>query len=166
MPLTPAHEVQLEQWLEEACEAFELELYDVEFQAQGKWIIRAFVEPPGKYEAGQGVSIEQCAQVSRYLEALMDVDESIPERYTLEVSSPGIERRLNKPAHYQKMLGETISLKLRKSIQGQYRITGTLVAFEDHTVTVDAEDEQGQMQRLSVELPEIKRANVTFDFDK
>ena len=175
--LTEAMIEQVRQWASEACAAHGLALYELEAQAYGPWSLRVCVDPPGPYEPRTSVTIDQCALVSRYLEALLDADERVPERYTLEVSSPGIERVLRRPEHYVKLLGARVQITTRQAIQDQYSFKGVLLAFDAEaaqlTLEVAAPADAPPGQASSAEAPaqvvialgQIKKAHVTFDFD-
>jgi ribosome maturation factor RimP len=97
-------------------------------------IVRLIIDKPG------GVTLEDCAQVSRDVEAVLDRDDFIPTSYVLEVSSPGIERELYKLADFEKFTGEDARIKTRQPIGGQRNFSGRIVAvkgseieFEDRT---------------------------------
>lgn len=165
LPLTEQLVEQLRQWATEAASTFEAELYELEAQPYGPWNVRISLDVAGPYVQAQSVTIEQCTQVSRYVEALMDADERVPERYTLEVSSPGIERALRRPEHYIKLIGESIRVHTRQPIEDAYRVDGVLSAFEDNVVTLRVGDE-AEAQEIKIPLSQIKKAHVTFDFDQ
>ena len=92
-PLTPELREEIRGWAEEAADVHGLYVWDVEFLVQGRWIVRVYVDRPGA-EPGMGINVSQCAEISRYMEALFDADDRVPEVYVMEVSSPGIERPL------------------------------------------------------------------------
>lgn len=163
--LTPELRGRLTEWVLEAAAAHELLVWDTDIVQQGPWVVRAFVEPQGEYEKGQGVSIQQCTRVSRYIEALMDADEQVPERYTIEISSPGVERVLKTPEHFQKMAGRSARLKLRQNINGQYTIEGVLADPQEHLVVLEVQSGDG-VQSHEIDYTNIKRANVMYNFDQ
>lgn len=162
-PLTPEVRQAIETWALEACEVAGVELVDVEFSAQGRWIVRVFAERPGRPGPGEGITVDECAEVSRYVEALVDADERVPESYVLEVSSPGIERPLKKARHYQQVLGATVRVVLREAREGKYALDGVLEGFDDarEVAQLRVDGEEGLVE---IALADVKRAKVTYDF--
>jgi ribosome maturation factor RimP len=157
---------QIETWAEEAAQASDLDLYDVELVSHGRWIIRVYVDNPipvrQQIEKGEGITAGECAEVSRYLEAYLDASEAIPEKYVLEVSSPGIERELKKPRHLHQSVGEKVQLVVRKQVASRNKVIGELLAFEDGTLTVRLEDEGEQ---VDIDWANVKEARLKYDFD-
>lgn len=161
-PLTEQMKEAIEQWAEEACEVEGLELIDVEFATPGRWLVRVYAQRPGNPGPGDGITIDECAQVSRYVEALLDVDEQVPESYLLEVSSPGIERTLRKPKHYKQVIGERVRVVTRQAIGNQYSFEGELVEISDGDV-ITLKLDGGEA--IEVEFDGVKKATTVFDFN-
>ena len=161
-PMPAGAEKDLEYWALEAAEVHDLELYDVTL-SRGSNLVRVYVKKPGKPVPGEGVTIDQCADVSRYIEALIDAAETYPERYTMEVSTPGIERALERPSHWAGAVGEDVRVVLRKAVDELPVLEGELVAWdaEAEALTVDCGEEHGQ---VTVKASEVKRAKVKFEF--
>jgi len=157
----------LESWAQEAADVHELELYDVEIVTHGKLKIDVMVDKPGPTMKGEGVTIAECAQVSRYIEALIDADERIDERYALDVGSPGIERQLKRPRHFAGAVGETVSVLLRQAIESEYRFAGTVVSFDEEAGSFELEvgHEGDEPVVHTIVLEHVKKAHVTYDFD-
>ncbi len=86
-------------------------------------VLRFFIDGP------QGIGLEDCERASHELSALLDVEDPVPTAYTLEVSSPGLDRVLRTPAHFQRFVGERIWVELRVARDGRRRYTGRLQAF-------------------------------------
>ena len=108
-----------------------LELYDVEFRGG---TLRVTIDtPPG---SPGGVDLDQLSLVTRLLSRDLDHDDPMPGHYTLEVTSPGVERSLRTPAHYRRELGKEVAIRLRDTAGGDRRVAGTLVAADDDTITV------------------------------
>lgn len=158
LPLSNEITEAIESWAHEAAEVHELDLYDVVTSSAGGWSVQIYVDLPDS-EPGAGVAVEDCARVSRYVEALLDADERVPERYVLEVSSPGVERKLTKPAHYVKAVGREVEVVVREQIDGQNKVVGRLTSFEDDTLTVEMDGAQ-----VPIPLSGVSRAKLTFDF--
>lgn len=104
-------------------------------QAEGGLTLRVYIDHEN------GIDVDNCAEVSRQVSATMDVVEPIKGHYTLEVSSPGMDRPLFGLAHYQKYVGERVKLKLGAHAMGRKRFTGGLVSVEGNTVVVDVDGE-------------------------
>ncbi len=159
-PLTPELQQALEEWAVEAADVHGYKLWDVETTQHGKWIVRVFIDHP-ESKPGRGINVDECAEVSRYLEALMDADERIPEVYVLEVSSPGIERPLKRPGHVDKVVGEEIELVVREPIAGKNKVVGRLLAHDDGRLTIEFDDEE-----FELDWDDVARAKLKFDFSK
>lgn len=105
------------------------DLYDVEFTGG---TLRITIDRP----AG-GVDIDVIGRVTRAISHLLDEVDPIAGQYTLEVSSPGLERPLRRPEHFQRALGTTVAVKTRPGVEGDRRVSGTLVAADDEGFAVD-----------------------------
>ena len=129
-----------------------LELYDCEF-AGGT--LRVVIDtPPG---SPGGVDMEQLSLATRLVSRELDHSDPIPGRYTLEVSSPGLERSLKRPEHFQRELGKTVSVRLHAPLDGRRRLEGTLAAADGDRIVVRTE--QGD---VDVALGQIERARTVF----
>jgi ribosome maturation factor RimP len=111
--------------------ALGLELVDVECLGQGsRTVLRVFIDKTG------GVSVEDCEQVHVSLGHALDVKDPIPHAYTLEVSSPGLDRTFKRRADYERALGKLVTIKLRSPLDGQWRVGGRLLEIRDDGVTL------------------------------
>lgn len=112
-----------------------LQLWDVRFVKEGaSWILRIFIDR-------DGVTIEDCEAMSRALDAPLDEADPIDQSYSLEVSSPGIERELTRPAHFAQLSGQPVLLRLiRPDETGRRTHVGTLVGLQDGTVCITESD--------------------------
>lgn len=138
-----------------------LELLDLEFVREREgWILRMFIDKPG----GGGVGLEDCSTVSRALDPAFDVEDFIPHEYSLEVSSPGLNRPLKKPQHYERVLGQRVKVKTFGPIGEPPRknFTGRLTAASAEQITVEVEG-AGSFQ---LPLKDIAKANLEFDFSE
>ena len=109
--------------LEPLVEQLGFELVDVEANAgRGSGLLRLYIDSPA------GVTVDDCERVSREVSALLDVEDPMPGAFTLEVSSPGFDRVLRKPAHYARFRGERVRVELAEARDGRRRYTGLLVA--------------------------------------
>lgn len=110
-------------------EALGLTLWDVRFVKEGaSWYLRIFIDKP------EGISIDDCTAVSHAVDPVLDEANPIEVSYYLEVCSPGAERELTKPWHYEAMLGQTAKVTLYKAEQGQKSFVGKLVSYSDGPV--------------------------------
>ncbi|MDR1735541.1 MAG: ribosome maturation factor RimP [Oscillospiraceae bacterium] len=117
---------------QKAAEAGGAELWDVEFLREGpQWVLRVTIDSPG------GVDTDMCERVSRALDPMLDKADPIPQSYTLEVSSAGVERVLRDGRDYQRYLGEYAEVKLFNAVGGAKEHLGHLTAFDDETLTLD-----------------------------
>ena len=112
------------------------ELADLEVRLGGKsGLIRVFIDKE------DGISLEDCEKVSRAVSALLDVEDPVPGNYDLEVSSPGLDRKLTKVEHFQRFIGETVQVKLRFPMDGRRRFRGSLVAQQKEEIVVEVDGE-------------------------
>jgi len=131
------------------CTDLGLELYDVEHTG-GK--VRVTVERPG------GVDLEALAIATRLISRELDERDPVPGRYQLEVSSPGLERSLRLPIHFQRAVGSSVSVRLHPGAGDERRLAGTLTGADDEGITVQPEG-TGPVRVL---YREIERARTTF----
>jgi ribosome maturation factor RimP len=112
-----------------------LELVDVECLGRGpRSVVRVLIDKPG------GVSIADCEQAHKALGPALDVADPFPHAYTLEVSSPGLDRPFKRSQDYQRAIGKEVSLKLRQPFEGQWRITGRLLQADEEAVVLTVAD--------------------------
>lgn len=141
-----------------------LDLYDFEF-AGG--IVKVTIDtPPGTLgENGRGgVTLDQLALVTRLIGRDLDHHDPIPTHYTLEVSSPGLERNLRTPTHFRREIGKSVNIRLRVQLEGQRRFQGVLVAADEATATVRLDDKDLTERVIPIDL--IDRAKTVFHWEK
>ncbi len=133
-----------------------LELVDVEHRREGHGtILRLLMDKPG------GVSLEELARVSREVSDVLDAQpEAVPGSYTLEVSSPGINRPLTRPAHFPAYVGKRVQVRTREAIAGRHSFRGVLTAVDEHGVVVTTDD--GQPHAIAFDA--IARAQYQHEF--
>ena len=145
--------------LEPGVNALGFELVDVEVSGSGHHaLLRVYIDSP------EGVDVDDCARVSRQLSALLDVEDPLPGEYTLEVSSPGLDRPLVTLEHFRRFAGETIKVKLARPLGGRRKITGRLLEVADDHVVVEAEGAGGAPERFTLAYAEIERARLVPKF--
>ena len=140
---------ELAAMLEPTVERLGFELADLEVRvASQDGLIRLFIDKP------DGIGVEDCEIVSRAVSALLDVEDPIPGNYSLEVSSPGLDRKLTKAAHFQRFIGDTIKVKLRLPLDGRRRFRGELMAQDDDSIVVEVD---GQSYSLALKMIDTAR---------
>lgn len=138
--------------------ALGLELVDVECSGQGsRTLVRVFIDKPG------GVSVADCEHVHLSLGHALDVEDPIPHGYTLEVSSPGLDRPLKRRADYERSLGKRVRMKLRAPRDGQWRVVGRLVEVSETGVML-AETGPPSEPPLQIEWGAVAEARLEVEF--
>ncbi|PYR54019.1 MAG: ribosome maturation factor [Acidobacteria bacterium] len=139
-----------------------LEIFDVQFRREAPgMILRVQIDRPGPAaSAEESVSVEDCARVSRDLSAVLDVEDVVPTAYTLEVSSPGLDRPLRRPYDYRRFAGRRAKVVMRERVDGQGFFKGRLGGVDGAEVVIDADD--GRTHRVPLNL--IARANLEVEF--
>lgn len=132
--------------IEPAVEHLGYELSDAELKTGGKdGLLRLFIDRP------EGITIEDCELVSRQVSAMLDVEDPLPGHYVLEVSSPGLDRALTKPAHFQRFMGEDVRVKLRFPLQGRRNFRGALRFADDEKIEVEVDGESHSLPLATIE---------------
>jgi ribosome maturation factor RimP len=145
--------VQLQQLIEPAVKAVGLQLWGLEYQPTGRTsLLRVYIDGP------EGVTIEDCARVSRQISSVLDVDDPIVGEYTLEVSSPGLDRPLYTLDQYRLYVGYPVKLRLRFAFDGRRKFSGVLGAVENDEVALIVGEEEYLLPFESIE-----RANIAGD---
>lgn len=133
---------ELNRLLEPTVERLGYELCDVEVKVGRRdGVVRLFIDK------ADGVGLEDCEVVSHQVSALLDVEDPLPGHYVLEVSSPGLDRRLKKPEHFQRFTGEDVRVKLRFPIDGRRNFRGALKAADEEHIEVEVD---GESHRLPI----------------
>jgi len=137
--------------LEPVIAAAHLELVDVELRSG---VLLVTVDREG------GVDLEALTDANRAVSSVLDELDPIPGRYTLEVSSPGVERTLRTPAHFAKAVGETVTVKTRPQVPGDRRRRGVLVAADDQGLTLG--EDGGPIEGVRLAYSDIDKARTVF----
>jgi ribosome maturation factor RimP len=136
-------------------------LVDLEWETdRAGWVLRLTIEREGAdYAAGFGVTLDDCAEVSRDTSSLLDVQDLVPHHYHLEVSSPGLDRPLRGPADFARFAGQTAKVKLsRPAPDGQRLLRGTLAEAPEGQVAVVVDG-----KRIEVPFADVAEANLVFE---
>ncbi len=139
----------LRRLMEPTIAALGYELLEVEHRQGGNGMLRLFIDRP------EGIGLADCERVSEQVGALLDVEDPIPGHYTLEVSSPGARRVLNKPDHFARFAGERVKVQLKLPQDGRRRFTGQLTGIEGDSITLRVDN---QVVELALDL--IERAQL------
>lgn len=141
---------QLDSLVRPVVEGLGYELWWVEFRSQGKKsLLRVTIDSPA------GINVDDCASISRQLSAVLDVEDPIGTEYSLEVSSPGMDRELHELAHYRLCAGNDVRLRLRAPYEGQRKFQGMLKGVEDEDVVLIVDEHE---YLLPLDL--IEKANI------
>jgi ribosome maturation factor RimP len=142
--------------------SYGLEIFDVQYRREAHgMVLRIQIDRPGPAATAEdSVSVDDCANVSRDLSAMLDVEDVVPSAYTLEVSSPGLDRPLRRAEDYRRFAGRRAKLVVRQAVDGQTFFRGILGGVDEGDVLIDADDKK----RHRVPLGVITRANLEVDF--
>ena len=132
----------------------DMDLYDVELAGRE---LRVVVEP---VRAGGSLDLDALSDVTRALSRALDEADPISSAYTLEVTSPGLERNLRTPAHFERAVGTVVNVRTHPDVEGERRVRGELTAADSDGVTVKQDD--GVERRLQYD--EIERARTVFEW--
>jgi len=160
---TEGVEKQVEELAAPIVAEFGLELVDIEYRQQGReWLLCLYIDKDG------GVTLDDCANFSRELSTLLDVEDVVPTAYRLEVSSPGLDRPLKKKDDFARFAGEMVKVKMRSLVdpdaRGYTRKTfiGVLQGMEDEHVVVEQSDSTDG--KILLPLQDIDKANIEPQF--
>jgi len=153
MALTVPH---IEELLLPGAETLGIELVAVELSGGDTSIVRIYIDTPN------GVTVEDCAKASRQFSAILDVEDPISNKYTLEVSSPGMDRPLAKAEHFKAVVGQDVKIKMTTLVNGRRRFTGELIEATDEFAVVEVDGEQSELP-----YSDMDRARLipVYDFD-
>ncbi len=141
---------ELTELLEPTVERLGYELSDLEAKFSGKnGILRVFIDHP------EGIGLDDCEKVSLAVSALLDVEDPVPGHYDLEVSSPGLDRKLTKVEHFQRFMGETVKVQMRFPIEGRKRFRGQLLSADEENIVVDVDGESHTLPLATIDTARL-----------
>jgi len=150
-----AHD-KLTQLVASAVEPLGYELLGLEYISQGHHsVIRVFIDLP------RGILLEDCERASHQISAVLDVEDPISSEYSLEVSSPGLDRPLFTLAHFARFLGQAVKLRLHVPVEGRRKFSGTILGIEDDRVRIGSADSDEQWL---FSMQNIEKANLIAEF--
>lgn len=146
-------DTKLTRLLEPVVESLGYELVLLEYVPQrGSALVRLYIDSLG------GITLQDCERVSREVSATLDVEDPIPQNYRLEVSSPGMDRPLVKPEHFERFVGHDVAIQLATPRAGRRKFSGRLTSYANRAVSVEATD-----GKFDFALDEIERAHLIPD---
>ncbi len=141
--------------LRPAVEVTGKELLGIEFISAGKHsVLRIYIDHEN------GINVDDCAEVSRQVSAILDVEDPISTEYNLEVSSPGLDRPLFTLAHFEAVVGEKVDVKLSMPLNGRRKFKGKLVAVENDVLVVNVDGEDYELI-----IGNVDKANLVPSFE-
>lgn len=144
-------EKRIEDLLRPTVEALGFELWGLEYRSQGRHtLLRLYID------SESGVTVDDCAAVSRHISGVLDVDDPISGEYTLEVSSPGVDRLLFRLEHYPPYVGEWIELRLRTPFEGRRKYKGTLKGIDGEDVIIQVDDHEYLIPHGAIEKAQVR----------
>ena len=141
--------------LEPAIVSLGYELVGVEYRrgGEGGGLLRVYID------SEQGITVDDCQKVSYQVSGVLDVNDPIPGHYTLEVSSPGMDRLLFRPDDYRRFAGSLVKLRLAYPVEGRRKFTGRLQGLEDGNVRLELDGEQ-----VSLPLDQVEQARLVPEY--
>jgi ribosome maturation factor RimP len=141
---------------EQAAAGTGIEIADVELRGGGSArLLRVYIDKPA------GITHRDCEIISERLGALLDDQDVIPGGgYTLEVSSPGLERALKKPRDFERVLGHNVKIALKEALEGQRRLEGKLAEIAGDTIDIEV----SSGEHFRVKLDQVQKANLKFEW--
>jgi len=131
-----------------------LELVHIEYRKQGRtYLLRVDIDIEG------GVNLDHCENIAHQVGAFLDVDDSIPGEYELQVSSPGLDRKFYKESDYEKFIGRLVRVKTSKAIRGLHVVVGRLKSYDGRTIVVTDEQVKKDPEYV-IPLADIKEARL------
>ena len=142
---------QITDMLETTIEALGFELWGVEYLSQGRHsLVRIYID------AEAGISVDDCAAVSAQVGSVFDVEDPITGEYTLEVSSPGMDRLLFKLEQYSGYVGEIVDLRLRGAFEGRRKFKGVLKGVEGDDIVIQVDDHEYLLPHSAIEKARVQ----------
>ena len=149
------YEARTEELITPILERSNFELVDVEYVKEGgSWYLRAYIDKEG------GITVNDCADVAREMNEILDREDYIDDSYIFEVSSPGLGRPLKKEKDYVRSMGKELESRTYRAMNKQKEFYGILTSYDEKTVTIETEDGE----TLQFEKSDIALIRLAFDF--
>ena len=141
---------EIQKLIEPTIERLGYELTDLEVRLSGQGgLLRLTIDKP------EGIDLDDCEKVSHAVGALLDVEDPVPGNYSLEVSSPGLDRKLTKVEHFQRFEGETLKVTMRFPIEGRRRFRGILKSSDDENIVVEVDGESHSLPLTMIDTARL-----------
>lgn len=134
-------EQKVEKIVETLLTGTDMQLIDVEYVREGQWYLRVFLDKQG------GIEIDDCKNISEKLAKILDEEDLVKEHYYLEVSSPGLDRKLRKDRDFQRHQGDTVDIKLKKE---KHVIVGVLQDFSEDFIQISVDGKEEKIERNAI----------------
>ena len=145
---------ELSRLIEPGIERLGYELVDLEVRLGGKsGVVRVFIDQP------DGIGLDDCEKVSLAVSALLDVEDPLPGHYDLEVSSPGLNRKLTKPAHFERFTGSEVKVEMRFPIEGRKRFRGELASADAEMIRVVVDGVEHSLPMATIDTARLVPAD-------
>lgn len=149
------YEARTEELITPILERMNFELVDVEYVKEGGvWYLRAYIDKEG------GITVNDCQDVAREMNVILDTEDYVEGSYTFEVSSPGLGRPLKKEKDYIRSMGKAVEIRTYRAFDREKEFYGTLSAYDANTVTIEKEDGE----KKTFEKADIALIRLAFDF--
>jgi ribosome maturation factor RimP len=146
---------EISQLIEPILDEMGVELVDIEYlSSHGRWIVRIYVDKDG------GITVDDCARVSREIDEIIEIKNIIHHAYVLEVSSPGLNRPLKKEKDFKGAVGKKIKARISVPLKGRRHFTGYLTDFRNDTLYLEVENKP-----LSLSRRDVEKANLVYEFE-
>jgi len=146
---------RIEAIAQRVAESEDIEVVEVELKGSGNnQLLRISIDRP------QGITHADCENISQQVGTILDVEDVVPGQYTLEVSSPGVERKLLKPRDYERFTGKKVKVALREPVDNRRHWEGTLGGFQDGVITL----ELGAGKTIQFRFDQVEKANLKFEW--
>jgi ribosome maturation factor RimP len=141
---------ELVELLEPTIERLGYELSDLDARFGGQnGLIRIYID------RAEGIGLDDCEKVSHAVSALLDVEDPVPGQYNLEVSSPGSDRTLTKPDHFERFTGEMVNVQMRFPIDGRRRFRGKLLSADEEHIVVEVDGEPQTLTMATIDTARL-----------
>ncbi len=145
-----ANSTGLQNLIKPVVESLGYELVGLEFYPRShNSTVRIYIDSPA------GIGVEDCTRVSHQVSGILEVEDPIPGRYTLEVSSPGSDRPLFEPRHYQKVVGSRVRVKMHTPVDGRKNFIGQLKQVDDDAITVEVDNQEYRLCLAEIEIARL-----------
>ena len=149
------YEAKAEALLAPILDSFGFELVDVEYVKEGSnWYLRGYIDKDG------GITVEDCADVSRIFNDKLDEEDFIEDSYIMEISSPGLGRPLKKEKDYVRSMGKELEIRTYRAVEREKEFYGILTAYDADSVTIEIEDGS----KMTFQKSNIALIRLAFDF--